>query len=151
MKPFRFRFESVDRVRKIALDEQRRAFYRAQSKVQELVDEKNRLLQILEGEVKRQREVVRVDDLPELSRNFKKQLRLKIDEQDAKILTAKQAVYEQRKVLNQRLKDKRIMEILRDKEREKYNEERDSAETRELDDASASIWIFRRRTELSSS
>ena len=147
MKKFHFKLQSVDRVRKIALDQQRKVFFEAQNKVRLLEDERLELIRRLEQEVQRQRAASRLEDLPELSRNFKKVVRAEILKKDKEILSAKHEVFKQRNLMNERLKDKRVMEKLREKEKEKYDEELNKLLSQSMDEAGIRLWIHRRRLE----
>lgn len=147
MKKFHFKLQSVDRVRKIALDQQRKVFSEAQQKVRMLEDERLELIRRLEQEVQRQRAASRLEDLPELSRNFKKVVRSEILKKDQEILSAKHEVFKQRNLMNERLKDKRVMEKLQEKEKEKYDEELNKLLSQSMDEAGIRLWIHRRRIE----
>jgi len=144
MSRFKFRFESVEKVRKIELDRQRKRYFEFQKRVQDLQDEQNRLLSVLESEVLRQRSETRIDHLPEVARNFKKIVRGEIAAKDKEILAAKHEVFKERKVLNERLQAKRVMERLREREGEKHDEENRKRESQTMDEVATNLWIYRR-------
>jgi flagellar FliJ protein len=147
MKKFQFRLQSVDRVRKIALDQQRKVFFEATEVVRKLDEEKDHMLRNLEAEVKRQRAASQLKDLPEISRNYKEVLRQKIAQKEKEILTAKHEVFKQRNIMNDRLKDKKIMEKLRDNEKEKYDAELEKLLSQSMDEVGIRLWIHRRRLQ----
>lgn len=150
MKGFQFRFAAVEKVRKVETERQRKKLAEAAQRLEHLEREEKHLLQLITREKSRMHEMIQktgfVDHhFHELSLEYRDQMRLKAREKAHEVLEAKQEVIRQQRVLVEKAKKKMAMEVLREKEEERFYEEQAQAEIKEMDEISSSFWLYRDR------
>lgn len=140
MKKFKFRFQAVERVRKIEMELQAKDLALANQRVNELQQEKEGLEFKLRSERDRLRERTLSEAwgerLVETSRAYQKDLESRIRAKMDEIVEAKQQVVKERKELIERQKKKTAIDKLKEREQERYYEEQRRQETKMLDEVS---------------
>lgn len=149
MKKFKFKFSAVEKVRKIEQERQIKAVALAQKKVSEIEAQIEKKKALIQGEINRIQGVGGKDalneKLRELSIQYREELRQQIIRKKKELLEAKQIEIRERRELVERQKKKKAMEVLREKEQEKYYDESRKSELQEMDEVSSSTWAYRCR------
>jgi|GEM_PF-4706847 len=150
MKRFKFRFKAVEELRALELERQVKEVALAQRELMRIEAEIENLEARVVNEIKRIQNAPMDDHLNEevreLSVNFRKEMRRQIALKRQEALEAKRVLILERRKLIERQKKKKAMEILREKDREHYYEEQNRIETREMDEISSNLWIYRKRS-----
>lgn len=148
MKKFKFRFEAVERVRKIETEKQMKELALAIQKQEEIE------AQIRDLELKIDNELLRIRDLAlrgvedevrDLSVHFRNHLKSQIRQKREELLRAKHEVLRERKKLIERSKNQKIIEKLKEREKEKHHDELRKIENKEMDEVASNLWSYLRR------
>lgn len=149
MKKFKFRFEAVEKVRKIEMEKQVKAVSLAERGVLRIESQIADLEAKLQNELKRLESLVEEsrleEEMRELSIHFRENVKRVIRQKKHELLEAKQKLIRERRELIERQKKKKALEILRNKEEETYYDELSKMEAKALDESVAQYWVHRRR------
>lgn len=149
MKKFKFKFDAVEKVRKIEQERQIKAVAIAQKKVSEIEAQIEKKKNLIQSEIDRIQSLGGRDalneKLRELSIQYREELRQQIVRKNKELLEAKQIEIRERRELVERQKKKKAMEVLREKEQEKYYDESRKSELQEMDEVSSNTWAYRCR------
>lgn len=145
MKKFKFRFEAVEKVRRIEMEQQIKEVSLAERKVDRIQSEISQLDQKIAQERNR---VKAADGMPvlseilhELSINYVENLRRLIKEKKEALLFAQQELIRQRRQLVEKQKKKKAMEVLREKDEARYYEDMERQLQEQMDDISTKFWL----------
>lgn len=149
MKKFRFRFEAVEKVRELEREMQIKQVALANQEVERIESEIQGLEERLQQEVNRLNSgdngFLANESMRALSSNFRREMRRQIQVKKQELLEARTEVIRERRKLVERQKKKKAMEVLREKEQERYYEEQSKIEAMELDEISGNYFSYRNR------
>lgn len=139
MKKFKFKLETVLRLRQKVLEDRMLELARitgvlndAREKLNSLSESQNKINDSL-IQMYSKNEILDLKDV-EIKKNYLFKLAQNMKQQEYLIIQIKQAVTEKQNEVREALKDKNIIEKLKEKQLERYKKEFDRKETAELDD-----------------
>ena len=138
MKKFEFRFESVAKVRLIEMERQARALAVAQMKVKKIEDEIAEIWARQDEEVQRQKRVIAEgrfeEQLVHLSDRFRSGLKKVLTNKRNELRDAENQVTIERDKLLEKERRRKVIEKVRERDLETYEEERKKDETKIMDE-----------------
>ena len=145
MKKFKFRFQAVEKLRRLEMEFQVKEVALAERKLLEIESQIEDRERKLREEVLRLKQIglseIRNEALKALSSNYREELRRQVKKLKLDALHAKAEVIRERRKLVEKQKKLRAMEVLEEKDKERYYAELNKLETQELDEISSNFWI----------
>lgn len=146
MKKFKFRFDAVERVRKIETELQMKELALAMKRQERLEAEIQNLNLLLQEEIERARsysEYRNSEQLSILSIHYRDNLNLQIQEKKKELHEAKREVIAERRRLIEKSKAEQAIEKLKEKEKENHYDEFQKEEGKSNDEIASNFWIYR--------
>ena len=151
MKKFKFRFQAVEKLRRLEMEFQVKEVALAERKLLEIESQIEDRERKLREEVLRLKQIdlreIRSEALKALSSNYREELRRQVKKLKLDALHAKAEVIRERRKLVEKQKKLRAMEVLEEKDKERYYAELNKLETQELDEISSNFWIHNCRAD----
>ncbi|PIR22439.1 MAG: hypothetical protein COV44_07685 [Deltaproteobacteria bacterium CG11_big_fil_rev_8_21_14_0_20_45_16] len=152
MKKFKFRFQAVEKLRRLEMEFQVKEVALAERKVLEIESQIEDRERKLREEILRLKQIdlseIRNEVLKALSSNYREELRRQVKKLKFDALNAKAEVIRERRKLVEKQKKLRAMEVLEEKDKERYYAELNRLETQELDEISSNFWIHNSRADI---
>jgi flagellar export protein FliJ len=146
LRKFKFKFDAVERVRKIETELQMKELAIALKRQERIDAEIENLSILLADEIQRARTSIdyrNSDQLSMLSVRYRDNLNQQIQEKKKELLEAKREVVAERRHLIEKSKAEQVIEKLKEKEKEKHDDEIRKEESKINDETASNFWIYR--------
>ena len=144
MNRFAFRFESVAKVRKIEMERQARVLAETQMKLKSIEKQIEEIQRSTESEIERLRKLalkgLMTDQLMIQSDRYRKDLKRQLNFKRLELRDWENKVREEREKLVDKEKRRKVIEKLRERDIEVYNEEKRKDDAKQLDEVASMLW-----------